>query len=67
METDVDGVPFQGANSSESADRRTAMELTEKVEDFEMHHLSKRERRIGCSNVYHDARPPTPHIAFRDP
>jgi hypothetical protein len=51
METDVDGVPFQGANSSGSADRRTAMELAEKVEDFEMHHLSKRERRIGCSNV----------------
>ena len=54
METDVDGVPFQGANSSGSADRRTAMELAEKVEkveDFEVHRLSKRERRIACSNV----------------
>ncbi|MFM1868291.1 MAG: hypothetical protein RL591_1699 [Planctomycetota bacterium] len=51
METDVDAVPFLGANSLGSVGRGTAMESAEKVEDFEMHRLSKQERRIGCSNV----------------
>jgi hypothetical protein len=54
METDVDGVPFLRADSPGSTDRGTTMELAEKVEkveDFEVHRLSKRERRIGCSNV----------------